>query len=217
MRSYLGSLVQSAAQVAQPSLQLRPESSDNTGADPSQQAELTPSAMPALSAPVLPSLGCWGHPVACRRPCIHFISGHCQSGQACPYCHIPHTEKMAKLDKRQRMMLQQLGRPKVASMVLHFCSIKAEQGGFSDLAADILGLLKQESQGATCPEMSTDRDLKNIRRTLTRMNFSSLVGLVTHLSPNQALQAEDAPQCGLSLVDALEALRMQLPVEVFAQ
>ena len=28
----------------------------------------------------------------CRRPCIYFLAGHCENGNACAYCHLPHMD-----------------------------------------------------------------------------------------------------------------------------
>ena len=95
------------------------------------------------------SVGSWGHPDVCRRPCIHFISGNCENGKDCAYCHLLHTEKMAKLDKRQRAMLQQLSHQELVSMVLPFCFRKAEDGGYADEAEEILDLLEMGLDHAT--------------------------------------------------------------------
>ncbi|CAE7930856.1 unnamed protein product [Symbiodinium sp. KB8] len=149
------------------------------------------------------SVGSWGHPDVCRRPCIYFMSGHCENGEACAYCHLPHTEKMAKLDKRQRAMVQQLTRPELLSMVFPFCSRKAEDGGFADKAEEILGLLEMELDPATSSsQLLADRELRNLRKTLARMSFSSLIGLVIHRSPDQ----DEDP----ALQAALESLRSKL-------
>jgi len=151
------------------------------------------------------SVGSWGHPDVCRRPCIHFISGNCENGKDCAYCHLLHTEKMAKLDKRQRAMLQQLSHQELVSMVLPFCFRKAEDGGYADEAEEILDLLEMGLDHATSSSESwplADRELRNLRKTLARMSFSSLIGLVAHRSPDE----DEDP----TLRAALDTLRCRL-------
>eukprot|EP00438_Fugacium_kawagutii_P027955 Skav210834 [mRNA] locus=scaffold543:6359:16244:+ [translate_table: standard] len=90
----------------------------------------------------LPSGGSLGHPEACRRPCIYFMQGNCENGDACVYCHLPHVEKTPKLDKRQRTIVQGLERPELLGLVHSFCLAKAEEMGFAWEAAEILQLLE---------------------------------------------------------------------------
>ncbi|CAE7257158.1 unnamed protein product [Symbiodinium natans] len=76
--------------------------------DDSPGSQEGPEHVPVLAEffPLLPSQGSLGHPEVCRRPCIYFIAGNCENGRACAYCHIEHTEKTPKLDKRQRTIMQ---------------------------------------------------------------------------------------------------------------
>jgi len=137
--------------------------------------------------PMLPSQGSLGHPEVCRRPCIYFIAGHCENGNACAYCHMEHVEKTPKLDKRQRTIIQSLSRPQLLALVMQFCRSKAEQAGFLEEAGEILGLLEAEAAGAgPLSHLVSERDLRNLQKTLARMNFSNLIGLVTHQSANRA-------------------------------
>ena len=38
----------------------------------------------------IPSLGSYGHPNICRRPCILLMRGACQKGADCGFCHLAH-------------------------------------------------------------------------------------------------------------------------------
>ena len=46
----------------------------------------------------------------CRRPCIYFLAGHCENGNACAYCHLPHMDPRhiesctSRLPRRARMV-----------------------------------------------------------------------------------------------------------------
>ena len=160
----------------------------------------------SVLAEFFPLLSSLAHPEVCRRPCIYFIAGHCENGRGCAYCHMEHTEKTPKLDKRQRTIIQGLSRPQLLELVMHFCHIKAEQAGFLEEAREILGLLAQESAGARpLAQVVADRDLRNLHKTLMRMNFSNLIGLVTHQSANRVGNA--TPSADL-LAASLERLRL---------
>eukprot|EP00439_Symbiodinium_sp_Y106_P039900 s5291_g4.t2 len=138
----------------------------------------------------------------CRRPCIYFLAGHCENGNACAYCHLPHMEKTPKLDKRQRTIIQGLSRRELLALVLEFCRTKAEQVGFVEEASEVLGMLEAESASARAlPASISDRDIRNLHKTLARMNFSNLIGLVTHQSPSRPGNASESSE---QLMGALE-------------
>ncbi|CAE6962679.1 MTPC1 [Symbiodinium natans] len=155
---------------------------------------------------LLPSHGSLGHPEVCRRPCIYFSAGHCENGNACAYCHLPHMEKPPKLDKRQRTIIQGLSRQELMALVLEFCRTKAEQVGFVEEVSEVLELLEAESCStrAFAATMS-DRDIRNLNKTMSRMNFSNLIGLVTHQTPSRPFNASESSE---RLTVALERLRM---------
>lgn len=171
-------------------------------------AEVAEAALVEAMQTKLPSCGSLGHPEACRRPCIYFLQGNCENGDACVYCHLPHPEKTPKLDKRQRTIVQGLERPELLALIFTFCKAKAEDVGFSHEAGEILQLLEEESKGAKpLSDFILERDIRNLQKTLARMNFSNLICLVTHQSPNRAgLFPESAER----LSSALERLRPRL-------
>ncbi|CAE7262057.1 unnamed protein product [Symbiodinium pilosum] len=199
MRSYVGTLSQKTANLAENlkqdetprtacnSSQLSPSPMSSEGDQDSPFGQIPDQSPLAEFFPLLPSQGSLGHPELCRRPCIYFIAGHCENGNACAYCHMEHIEKTPKLDKRQRTIMQGLSRPQLLGLVMHFCRGKAEQAGFLNEADEILGLLAQESTGARpLSQYVSERDLRNLHKTLARMNFSNLIGLVSHQSANRA-------------------------------
>eukprot|EP00439_Symbiodinium_sp_Y106_P052559 s5291_g7.t1 len=71
-----------------------PGQSTNTDDSPATFMEGTPrsSSLDRRVAELLPSHGSLGHPEVCRRPCIYFLAGHCENGNACAYCHLPHMD-----------------------------------------------------------------------------------------------------------------------------
>ena len=196
MRSYVGTLSQKTADLTKT---LQKAETPNAACKSCHQSPMSaeddrdspfgqiPEQSPlAEFFALLPSQGSLGHPDVCRRPCIYFVAGHCENGNACAYCHMEHLEKTPKLDKRQRTVIQGLGLPELLALVMHFCRGKAEEAGFLSEAKEILGLLAQDSAGARpLSECVSDRDLRNLWKTLARMNFSNLIGLVTHHPANQ--------------------------------
>ena len=217
LRSYVGTLSQKTSDLTN-QLQQReapttargysPQGQDSPeGQDgPQGQDGLEPTSVLAEFFP-LPSQGSLGHPEVCRRPCVYFIAGYCEHGQACAYCHMEHTEKMPKLDKRQRGIMQRLSRAQLLELVLHFCRNKAKQGGFCEEARELLGMMSQESEGARpVAQVVADRDLRNLHKTLARMNVSNLIGLVAYQPANRDGNAMPSPSA--DLLAALERLRL---------
>ena len=87
----------------------------NVGCDGSPTSDGS-TLEPSISIPTVArqaeqaiSPGSLGHPEVCRRQCIYFLQGHCFNGDACTYCHLPHTQRAPKLDKRQRSIMQLAG------------------------------------------------------------------------------------------------------------
>jgi len=128
-------------------------------------AEVAEAALVEAMQTKLPSCGSLGHPEACRRPCIYFLQGNCENGDACVYCHLPHPEKTPKLDKRQRTIVQGLERPELLALIFTFCKAKAEDVGFSHEAGEILQLLEEESKGAKpLSDFISERDIRNLQK-----------------------------------------------------
>lgn len=54
------------------------------------------------------SFGSAGHPHGCSRACLYFWKGLCRNSQSCKFCHLPHTRRPLRLDKRHRQMLDEM-------------------------------------------------------------------------------------------------------------
>ncbi|CAK0805807.1 unnamed protein product [Prorocentrum cordatum] len=66
------------------------------------QARLASSA--ECSHPSNP--GSLGHPEMCFRTCLYFMEGRCANGDACRFCHCPHSTRPVHLGKSQRKFLE---------------------------------------------------------------------------------------------------------------
>eukprot|EP00435_Cladocopium_sp_Y103_P071493 s619_g37.t1 len=151
-------------------------------ASPVSAAGEEPTApSPRLSLQLLPSPGTLGHPEVCRRPCMHFQLGHCMNGSACNFCHAAHPEKAAKLDKKQRMLLQTLSNQEFSAMILQYIQQRlAPASEAAKVAADdLIECLREKAGEASLPTL-LEREQKNLQKTFARMNVSNLIGVLTH-------------------------------------
>lgn len=122
-----------------------------------------------------PSPGSVAHPELCRRPCMYFQQGHCENGNACNFCHLDHPEKLAKLDKKQRMLLQSLTVPELVAFLIEFIAERLQQAKLE--GTELLQSLRLLA--GRLPSLP-ERDLKNLKKTFARMNLSNLMGVLTH-------------------------------------
>lgn len=136
---------------------------------------------PRLSLQLLPSPGTLGHPEVCRRPCMHFQLGHCMNGSDCNFCHAAHREKAAKLDKKQRMLLQTLSNQEFSAMILQYVQQRLAPASEAAkvAAADLIECLREKAAEASLPTL-LEREQKNLQKTFARMNVSNLIGVLTH-------------------------------------
>jgi len=134
---------------------------------------------------VTSSLGGYGHPNICRRPCILFLRGRCEMAQDCGFCHMQHDSKLPSFDKHQRDFLRQLPLPSFLEMILPYVQKHVEE---SDLpgAADVLQLLKSEIaiRSYSAPAIP-QRTPRKIRYVLERMSLASLVSSVCSMVPGR--------------------------------
>ena len=75
----------------------------------------------------------------------------------------------------------------------------------------LLAAFQEESRGAKpLSDSIAERDIRNLYKTMARMNFSNLICIVTHQSPTRAGLM---PQSADRLCDALERLRPRLSLK----
>ena len=103
--------------------------------------------------------------------------GDCENGDACAYCHLEHTERIVKLDKKQRTIVRAMSRGELFALISHFCQEKAEKMEMWRETRGVLSILAEG--GLTMPNLS-ERDGRNLGKTLARMSFSNLIALALH-------------------------------------
>jgi len=155
----------------------------------------------------LASKGSLGHPDVCRRPCVYFKSGNCEHGSSCGFCHMEHSDRLPKLDKKQRELIRSFTKSEVLSIMLRYLRLAAAKQGFELQATEILELVEHEvlAEGQdpnVALERVPEKMFKRLHKTLIRMHFAGIVGLASK---------EQIGELRQNLADALERLREVAP------
>lgn len=191
---------------------LSPESlktpSFTTSEDPSTFVEKTSSQSPQVVNNVngvngingvrQANPGSVGHPELCRRPCLHFNAGYCGHGSSCNFCHETHPQKAAKLDKRQREIMQNLHSKEAAALIFEYVKARVLQADIEG-GQRLVDLLEVERKGAdiTCIH---PRDLRHLRKTMSRLNLYSLLGFFTSKSSLYPQEERSKVECIFQLM-----------------
>lgn len=177
-----------------------------TKADANDSDSLDPTAPTANAAQELASRGSLGHPDVCRRPCVYFKSGSCEHGSSCGFCHMEHTLRLPKLDKKQRELIKSFNKTEVLSIMLRYLRLVAAKQGFELQATEILKLVEHEvlAQGHQAEQAKIpEKMFSRLHKTLIRMHFAGIVGLASKEQIGSKLRQD--------LADALERLRILAP------
>ncbi|CAE8651011.1 unnamed protein product [Polarella glacialis] len=165
----------------------------------------------------LPNPGSIGHPELCRRPCIYFAEGKCVNGDKCGYCHCPHGQRPAHLDRRHRELLRSLSSAERLSVVVPLLRLRCDSLGLAAEASELVGLLEHKIKeyastdslhggGATVPSMA---QLAKLGTALRKMPISSLLGLSLRANPGKD-QDQEGDAEGADVMDAVARLRLRL-------
>ena len=127
--------------------------------------------------------GSAGHPELCRRPCIYFAIGQCINLADCNFCHLPHSNRSATLDKSQRQVIKEMSQREFLSVLLRCLQAKAVEGGFELEARDVLQLFKaQLGQLRATPSRVPKTKVMNLEKALARMTFFSVASLTSRVN-----------------------------------
>ena len=164
-----------------------------------------PAAEPASHAAIGCNNGSIGHPILCKRPCVHVAKGGpCPLGDPCPYCHFPH-RVLHRPKEEQRAFMKKMPTAELLSTILGLLQEKAQatklQGTeplFDLLRAEIH---KQERPKPTAcgHDPAKKRLLRGLRQTMQKMNFAGLASMAV---------SKCQGACQTELVQAIERLRM---------
>ena len=117
---------------------------------------------------------------------------------------MPHGERVPKLDKQQRTVLQELGAGELLALVLEPLRAKVAQMGLEENAAELIELLEMERAGQTSVLKNNKKHpkLHCIRKIMGRMSIAGLVGIAGYSQTGTDLRDR--------LTGAVEKMRDQL-------
>jgi len=142
--------------------------------------QAAPHEIGGLVRQAIPSLGSYGHPNICRRPCILMVKGTCQKGSDCGFCHQDHELRPPSFDKQQREFLKRLPAVTFMELILPYVREKVEASELPG-AHQVLQLLKSEIivRAVQAPVGNrVQRTPRRIRFVLERMSLSNLVSVI---------------------------------------
>jgi len=127
-----------------------------------------------------PSIGSSGHPEMCKRICMFFKRGNCQSGFDCKFCHLPHQQRESHLDKRKRELLSVVAAGTNLRMLMQSMRHRVLSLPYAAAALEFLntlellcGSLIDQDDAAILKH----RDLRKLAHTLQGRRFSSLISM----------------------------------------
>ena len=147
-----------------------------------------PMNVKRIDSEVAPTLGSYGHPELCHRPCVNFMKGVCKSGNECNFCHLPHT-KNPKFDKQQREMLASLPKPTLLATILPHLRQRVVDHDLYEVQ-EIVEMLERELilQPGKSNSDGKDGDVSRVPRVPLRMSKMMegmpMVGLLGLISKN---------------------------------
>ncbi|CAJ1402552.1 unnamed protein product [Effrenium voratum] len=143
-QAYASSLPRRLQRFGQPEEERSSSDGSQAGEERSSDGDVGNPGEPCPDeAAPLESIGSLGHPDLCRSACVFVIASTCYNGANCPYCHLPHDEKRAKLDKRQRGWLRELSEAQLLPILLQHLRARAENKGFAQQADGLIRLLAE--------------------------------------------------------------------------
>lgn len=140
--------------------------------------------------------GSWGHPEACRKPCLYFSQGICHSGVNCGFCHMPHFVVTSGLDKRQRELISEMPHQEVVALVYPHLRARAESSQFPEECHKVLSVVCLELPARIRVFLHQDV-LDRLNRVLDHLSFSSLISLICKKYDRQPFAAEVSGQMDL--------------------
>ena len=163
------------------------------------------------------NVGSLGHPLLCQRACVHAAAGrHCEAGDGCEFCHVPHTRGM-KLDGHLHRHMEAMSKADFLCVTLRLLRNKAHAAGLRDEALEALEALfsvftselqREKSAKSEKPEKSEKSQNREpgellpnkpfprrLLRYLLQASFAAVVSLAARKCGEEGrLQAREAMQ-----------------------
>eukprot|EP00439_Symbiodinium_sp_Y106_P019190 s3015_g2.t1 len=125
--------------------------------------------------------GSYGHPEVCRKPCVFFQVGQCESGDRCGYCHFHHKRPIMP-DRRQRSTLRKLNQAELLHTFLPILWSEAGRTGIASEATHVVHILADALDTCDMPRAAklAGSDAEYLKGLLSRMPFGSLMAMLLH-------------------------------------
>ena len=117
------------------------------------------------------SVGSFGHPELCHRPCLFVNHGSCPAGSSCNFCHCSHSDK--QLSRKHRDEIKRLGEAHVLALVLPHLLAKqlpAQEETIALLEQHLVSL-----PGEARPAMPSN--IQGLNRCLASLKFRQLLDM----------------------------------------
>ncbi|CAE7206513.1 Pka-R2 [Symbiodinium pilosum] len=123
------------------------------------------------------NVGSLGHPVLCKRPCMHVAAGRqCEAGAACDFCHLCDGQSM-RLDKQQRRMVADMPKATFLHAALQLLQDKARNAHLCGPEA-IFNILEDELRSGNQSRLHPPAELpRRLLRGLRHANFTAVASL----------------------------------------
>lgn len=136
--------------------------------------------------------GSVGHPELCSRACLYFSLGKCLNGMSCSFCHLPHSKRAAKLDKRHREMLRVMDFPERFRILHPIIQSKLDNvevvPEFTLLYNTLVTSTSQPNHKEAQPtDRKRTKEIRTLQIAAKYMSIRSLIALLHH-----APMAEDS-------------------------
>ena len=140
-----------------------------------------PSELSKDNPLVISSLGSFGHPDMCYRPCVYLAKGGCKRDVFCTHCHFDH-EPTNKLGKNQKKFMEkQLDEVSVLAAVLPCLRAKAIERGLQREAMHLCVLIQSRVEDLS--RNITPRPIPaELSRTMHRLSLHTLLGILIRRS-----------------------------------
>jgi len=146
--------------------------------------------------------GSLGHPELCSRPCLYFASGSCSNGRSCEYCHLPHSRRLAHLDRRHRELLRSKPLEEWAALFLPIVNRRVEGLADSPWAVEAMSKLASLCRmGKSLKGVAPHRNQRMLSLSLKSLRLRTL------LAEGQRYLSEHCPEAVVVMEQLLQGLR----------
>ncbi|CAE7040721.1 unnamed protein product [Symbiodinium natans] len=140
-----------------------------------------PSELSQSNPLAIPSIGSFGHPDMCYRPCVYLEKGSCKRDAFCTHCHFDH-EKTYKLAKNQKRFIEtQLDEVSVLAALLPFIHAKAIERGLQREVSNLCALIQRRVEFLRS-RVSVRAVPVELARSLPRLPLHTLLGILIRRS-----------------------------------